>query len=321
MAKADVRQLVHTPAEMMTSYVAWAEQAQANPGVPFGVKVIDEHMIPMKPGDLVTILGRPGDGKSSILAYLARQEEKRIQARKAKDEVVVYVTWEQTCEELVAFFMADEYSVSDVAWGRVDLDMVRRQAVKGGGRPLWIIGHGIGRAGKGAPRMTPDVVLGAIESMAADFGIRPVLLLFDYLQLIPVERAGERLQQVTEATIRIKEVAQRVGAPAVAAVQASRDVDTRQVKLAESYDAQWSSSIEQTSDKMFALWRPARTQELKGKLVEMEDGHRYAVTDSLLLLRMLKQRFDRGRYTWAMHFDPAYLKLAELETRTINNAY
>jgi len=148
-----------------------------------------------------------------------------------------------------------------------------------------------------------------------------VLLLFDYLQLIPVERAGERLQQVTEATIRIKEVAQRAGAPAVVAVQASRDVDQRAVKLAEAHEAQWSSSIEQTSDKMFSLWRPARTQELQGKQIEMEDGTRHVVTDTLLLVRMLKQRFERGRQTWALHFDPASLHLAEREMRMIDHAY
>jgi len=86
-------------------------------------------------------------------------------------------------------------------------------------------------------------------------------------------------------------------------------------------DAQWASSIEQTSDKMFSLWRPARTQELHGKQIEMEDGTRYEVTPTLMLIRMIKQRFEQGRATWAMHFDPAYLKLAELETRRIENGY
>jgi len=36
-----------------------------------------------------------------------------------------------------------------------------------------------------------------------------------------------------------------------------------------------------------------------------------------LIMRMLKQRFDRGRYTWAMYFNPALLRLAEMETREV----
>lgn len=318
----NVDRLVHTPADMMAGYVAWAERAQANPGIKFGVADIDKRMIPMKPGDLTTILGRPGDGKTSILAYLAKQEAQRIVDRDAVGrEAVVYVTWEQSCEELTAFFMAGkEYSVSDVAWGRVDLDVVRRQAAKGAAVPIWVIGHGINRAGEKVPRMTPDVVLAAIESMEEEFGIRPTLMLFDYLQLIPIPQATRRVDQVTEVPIRIKEVALRVGAPAVAGVQASRDVDNRQEKLAEARDAQWASSIEQTSDKIFSLWRPARTQPI-GSFIGSENGHRYEVSDTLLLIRMVKQRFDKGRFTWAYYFDPAYLKLVELETRRLDHAY
>lgn len=315
----EVRRLVHTPAEMMTSYLRWAEQAQGNPGIRFGVEGIDSKMIPIRPGELVSILGRPGDAKTSILAFLAKQEAQRIVDRgQTEHEAVVYVTWEQSCEELTAFFMAgQQYSVSDVAWGRVDLEQIRQQTVTGAGIPIWVIGHGIGRAGKKVPRMTPDAVLEAIESMEQDFGVRPTLMLFDYLQLIPIPNARERVQQVTEVPIRIKEVALRVGAPAVSGVQASRDVDNRTEKLAELQDAQWASSIEQTSDKVFSLWRPARTQAI-GSYIKSESGHEYKVTDTLLLVRMLKQRGDKGRFTWAMYFDPAYLKLAELETRHVN---
>ena len=210
-----------------------------------------------------------------------------------------------------------EYSVSDVAWGKVDLEKLRAQAVQHSRTPIWVIGHGISRAGAKVPRMTPDVVRAAIESMHEEFGIRPTLMLFDYIQLIPIRDAGERVQQVTEAPIRIKEVALRVGAPAVCGVQASRDVDGRADKLAEARDAQWASSIEQTSDKLFSLWRPARTQPI-GSQIESESGRKFTVSDNLLLIRMLKQRFSKGRYTWAKFFDPAYLKLAELETRHIN---
>lgn len=322
MTDSGARRLIHTPAEMMTGFMEYAERAQADPGIPFGVRGIDQKMIPMRPGQLICIMGRPGDGKTSILAYLAKQEADRILSRGMEtEEAVVFVTWEQAAEELTAFILAGkDYSVSDVAWGRVKLDTLRKQVVKGARTPIWIIGHGIGRAGEKMPRMTPEVVFQAIESMREDFGVRPTLMLFDYLQLIPITNTRERVQQVTEAPIRIKEVALRVGAPAVAAVQASRDVDSRAEKLAEIRDAQWASSIEQTADKVFSLWRPARS-EPPGDFIETESGERLEVTETLLLIRMLKQRMDRARFTWKMHFDPAYLRLAELETRSMNDGY
>ncbi len=98
------------------------------------------------------------------------------------------------------------------------------------------------------------------------------------------------------------------------AVELDHEVDDRQEKLAELRDAQWASSIEQTSDKVFSLWRPARTQQI-GSEIQSETGKKYTVSDTLLLIRMLKQRGDKGRFTWALYFDPAYLKLAEMETR------
>jgi replicative DNA helicase len=318
MAQSDqfnARQLVHTPAEMMTELVQWAEGIQRDPGITFGIDAIDKVVIPMRPGNLVCIIARPGHAKTSLLVYLARQEARRILERGTQNtEAVVYTTWEQTSEELTAMLMADvDIDFSDISWGRASLDAIKRKAIKGVKQPVWIIGHGISRAGLSIPRMTPDLVLAAIESMRKDFGITPTMMLFDYLQLIPTRVAKERVQQVTEMPIRLKELAMRIGAPAVAAVQASREVDGRTPPLPELNDAQWASSIEQTADKCFSLWRPIKTMEEDDE-VEVS-GTTYVVNETLLIVRLLKQRGDRGRYTWGMYFNPSLLKLAELETR------
>lgn len=312
----DARDLVHTPAEMMAELVAWAERTAQDPGIKFGIDAIDQKVIPLRPGNLGCIIARPGMGKTSLLVYLARQEGHRIIERGTqKSEAVVYTTWEQTSEELTAMLVADpRISFSDIAWGRASVDSVKEYAVKGAGSPVWIIGHGISRAGLKIPRMTPDLVLTAIESMRTDFGVTPTLMLFDYLQLIPTRRAQDRVQQVTEMPIRLKELAMRVGAPAIAAVQAGRDVDGRTPPIPEMRDAQWGSAIEQTADKIFALYRPIQTME-EGAFLEI-GANTYMVNETLLIVRLLKQRGDRGRFTWGMYFDPALMKLAEMELRT-----
>lgn len=313
--KTDFRILVHTPAELGNEYLAWAEAIQRKPGLSFGIPAIDKIVIPVRPGELVSFIARPGHGKTSLMAFLARQEAERIMARgKNGEEAVVYCTWEQSAEELEAFFQSDDdFSISDVAWGRVDLDRIKQKAVKRASLPIWVVGHGIGRANQLAPRMTPEAVLKAIETMQADFGVKPTLLLFDYIQIIPTERARDRIQQVTEMPILIKELALRLGAPAVAGVQAGRDVDGRAIKLPEMRDAQWASSIEQTSDKVFSLWRPWQTEQ-PSQMIELLDGMRAEVTEWLFVMRLLKQRGERGRHTWALYFEPHRLRLAEMET-------
>lgn len=321
MDKDSLRSLIHTPAELSAAYVRYAELIQENPGIPFYVECIDDKVIPQRPGNLTIVCARPGHGKTSIMAYIANRHAEAIRdAGRASKECVIYITWEQMAEELEAFFQArGSYSVTDFHWGRVPIDTVRKASLKRASLPLYIIGHSVIRTptGKGIPRLFPSVVLAAIETMEEDFGVKPTLLCFDYMQIIPIERASDRVQQVTEAPVRIKEVAARVGASALVGAQARQEVDDRKIKIPGLRDAQWASAIGQTADKMFGLWRPALNVKA-GSSIKIEDRS-FEVTETLLINRLLKQRGDQGRATWGMYFDPAYLKLAEMEIEVEDN--
>ena len=315
--RGDFRQLVHTPAELATYYVDWAQRIIENPGISLGVPALDRFVIPLRPGDLMGIIARPGHGKSSLMAYLAMEEAKRIYKRgMVGKEAVIYVTWESSAEEIENFWMAQgKYSASDVAWGRVPIDVIKAHAIKRPQLPIWTIGHAISKAGQPMPRMNLNAVLGAIESMEADFGIKPTLMLFDYIQLIPVDGIQDRQRRVTEVPPMVKELALRVGAPAVCGVQAAREVDDLKYKIPEMTHAQWASSIEQAADKLFSLWRPYRTEGPEGEPIRLTKNSRcFRITPELTIVRMLKQRGDDGRHTWAMYFAPQYLRLAEMET-------
>ena len=310
--------LLNTPAELARQYAQWYKHILENPGVLWGIPAVDKHVIPMRPGDLVGIVARPGHGKSSLMAYLARTEARGIMERRKENpdnnEIVVYVTWESSAEEIETFFMSDgEFSASDVAWGRVPYDVIMRKLTKRAEFPLWTIGHSIQRAGQPMPRMTLNAVLNCIEYVGRDWKVKPTLLLFDYLQLIPIHGARNRVEQVLEAPPKIKELAQRVGAPAVCGVQAARAVDERKVKIPQPHDCQWGSSIEQGSDKLFGLWRPWKTEPPGQEPIEVAPGQFAPITEDLLIMQMNKQRGDNGRFTWGLHFAPQYLKLTALE--------
>lgn len=316
------RELVHTPAERAAERVKWAQELQDVPGVPFGIPTIDKQkiIVPFHPGDMVTFCARPGHGKTSMLAFFARAEAKRILMRgKGKKECVVYVTWEQVSEEIdMVLDINDQYTVSDIVWGRVDMKLVEMRSTKGAGSPIYIIGDSLARTNIKSPRMYPEVVFQAIESIKKDFGVRPTLLCFDYIQLIPISQLADRQKQVLQAAHRAKEIAKRVGCPAVVAVQARREVDTRDYKMPGLWDAQWSSAIEQTADKYFSLWRPWLTEphvDQNGNPTTIKiDGKDIKITPELLVLAMLKQRFAEPKKTWCLRFQPQYLKLCEMET-------
>ena len=296
--RSDYRSLVHTPSELAAEYVQWAKERHENPGVTWGVPALDSQMMPARPGEVVGILGRPGMGKTSLLACVAMKEADRIVARgKEETECVVYVTWESSSEELSNFFLASgAYSVSDIARGSIPIETIEKESLRLVRRPIWVIGMGIGRANSAGIKMTAAVVYKAIETMQEDFGIKPTLACFDYLQIMSSATHSDRIQAVAEAPVKIKELALTIGAPAFVGIQASRNVDGYSVKIPAQKDCQWGSSVEQAMDKLLALWRPALTEE-QGATIELDDGSQYMVNDTLLVVRKLKERFNFGPRT------------------------
>ena len=203
--------------------------------------------------------------------------------------------------------------------GRVDEETLRRRAIQWGARePIWLVGSSLARTNVKSPRMFPEVIFAALESMQDEFGVKPTLLLFDYIQLIPVRGQSRRFEQVMNAAHLVKELLTRVGCPGAVAGQAGRQVDERAWKVPGPADGQFSSSIEQTTDKGFGIWRPWLTEDHfdeDGNQATLRlDGIDYPITRELLIMQMWKQRFGPSPHTWALHLDPRYLRLCELET-------
>lgn len=314
------RLFLHTPADVNQSYVEWARRLQEEPGIKYGC-VLDRHMIPLHPGDLMAAVARPGHGKSSFMAYMAKKTALDIIKRGAEDEAVVYVTWEQSIEEIEAFFQSGgKYTSTDMAWGRVPMDVIKRNAVKRPALPIWFVGYSNRHAGIEKPRMYVDYVYEAIEGMQREYGKRPVLLLLDYIQIIPVERGGKRFEQVAHATTLTKELLMNLGVAGIAGVQASRDVDKYNEKIPTMSDAQHSSEIEQRADKQIALWRPIKDIDPAAHPTIDIAGKSYANDEQLLVMRLLKQRFDVGYGTFPVRFKPQTLEMFDYETRPANGS-
>ena len=311
----DIRDFIHSPPDLAKSTLKWAEQMRNDPGISLGVPCLDRQVVPFRPGDLITVLGRPGNGKSSFLCWLARQEARRLKEK----QCVVFVTWETTAEVLdITMQVTKGVSVADVAWGRANMELLKLMSIKRGSLPIWIIGHGVGGTDKKLPRLTPRKVFEAIGSIREDYNIEPTMVLIDYIQIVPIEgyNSNDRVQIVTEIPYRLKELAMRLGVAVVAAAQAHRRVDDRKIKLPEMQDALWASSIEQASDKIFSLWLPTTTED-PGAVIKI-GGKDYPVTPTLFFLKLLKQKKYKGRFTWPLYFSIEDLRLAALESDVEN---
>lgn len=316
-----LRYFVHTPAETATGYVRYAEEIKAHPGVKFGC-ILDSHVIPLRPGKMMAILARSGHGKTSFGGAILLNEARRLVEQKLTDRFyVAHITWEQTVEELEAMYQDSQgYNVTDVAWGRVPLDTVRANSLKRPGKPIWLLGESLYTGDFDSPPMTIESVYNAIRAIWLQWRLLPSLLFLDYVQDIPVPDERERYAQVSAATRLSKRLAIKAACPVLLGVQANRRVDDHKQSnpIPSERDTEWSAVIEHKADALAALWRPIKTFGLHEKPTINIAGTEYQNGDNLLVIKLLKQRFEKGTGIWAVNFNPATLALHDYTVREVH---
>jgi replicative DNA helicase len=83
------------------------------------------------------------------------------------------------------------------------------------------------------------------------------LLVIDYIQLINVGKAkGNREQEISEISRKIKLLAKELNIPIIAIAQLSRQVEASDPKIPFLHHLRESGSIEQDADMVLMLWRP-----------------------------------------------------------------
>jgi len=324
----DPLDIIFSPAQVARAGTAYIENRCSNigDGVPFGVPTVDAQFLPMLSGELLTIIARPGHGKTMHLMRWARHRAQWLQSNGIVDRVVVYLTLEQNLEELYAFTVAPEVSipVDLMARGKLDVDqleLIRNYGVRRVSLPLWFLGHSAEHRKK-RPRIDLTNVGDALwrienweEEGKRDLKIDMVFV--DYLQRIPFEgRPENKIIGIDENLNALKDMALRFACPIAVGVQSRREVDSYTPPIPEMGDGAWCAGIEQCSDKVMACVRPVKYKqpgEMFGKTIV--EGR----NQSLLVL--WKQRLGDAPFFWWLTFDPQYNRLNEAEEqiyKTVN---
>jgi len=259
-----------TAANLSVKLVESLHQQQGQ-GITFGIKRLDEVMNPLRPGELISVYGLPGHHKSSIMNWLSTRALATIDPE--SDDVVVRVTWEQSIEEDTLAWLARDSNIpmTQMVRGKLSEDewqLILKSSVRRAVTPLWLVGHSQIRSGErrqARPQMTMTDVGLALEYICEDatpHKLNIKLVVLDYLQRIrPDPQDGDnRREQVLEMVNRAKNCALSFGCPVLLGVQARREVAERQRKMPTEQDAQETSNVEQTSDKVITLWYPHKTE-------------------------------------------------------------
>jgi replicative DNA helicase len=310
--KTDITDIAYGPQEASSLAIKKIDQLRHDigGGVKTGIDDVDRLVLPFRPGELITVLGYTSNYKSGFMNWLSKQAIKSIPT--GKDEIVIRVTWEQSVEEDTLQWLAGDSNMSvsklargdvnEAEWKKLLVSSVHRAIV-----PMWIIGHSeieSREKRRARPRMTMTDVGQAIQYIvneATDTQWRVRMIVLDYLQRIRPDKGDgdSKREQMMEAVNKAKDMAISFGCPVVLGVQTRRESQTHEKdKFPTIDDGQETSNIEQSSDKMFGLWYPIKTEE-EGSMVSG-----IKVDKHLLMLRLLKQKLGEAPKTFALRLDP-----------------
>lgn len=320
--KRDYSSILFTPEEagIVTANHLRARRENKNFAIPFGLKSIDNEdkegngYVPLMRGEVESVIARPGHGKTGTMVARARARAAFLKSKGLdKTRAVVYITLEQMVEELNAFNIAADrrMSITKMAKGEItdaEWKICLEEGINRRYVPVWNIGYS-GASDKKQIRVDLDGIEGALRLVQDQHKMDLDMVFIDYLQRIPYDRAESKTIGVSDCLDGIKNLAMwKLKFPCVVGVQAGRDVDDRPEPVPTDADGQWTSNIEQTSDKIISLVRPRKYRREGDKFGSVVvQGH------CQILVSVLKQRMGASNFARWEYYDPIYNKLDELE--------
>lgn len=185
-------------------------------GVPSGFTDLDKLLGGFQPSDLIIIAGRPGSGKTSFALSLMQNAARDYHKR------VALFSLEMSAEQLV------QRLVSSMAV--IDSQSLRLGRITDDDYPKLV--QATGELSEtnifidDSAALTPIEIRAKARRLQSEFGID--LLIIDYLQLMTVRgNIQNRVQEVSQISRQLKELARELNVPVIALSQLSRAVESR----------------------------------------------------------------------------------------------
>lgn len=220
-----------------------SKQDGALRGVPTGFADLDDKLAGLQKGNLIILAARPGVGKTTLAINIAQH-----MAVKHKRSVGVF-SLEMSSEELADRMLVGQADID--AWklktGRLNDDEFTRLSIAMGElaeAPVYI---------DDTPGMSILEMRTKARRLQVEHGVE--LIIVDYLQLAKSRNLENRVQEVSEISQGLKNMARELKVPVLALSQLSRLVEQRGTKRPQLSDLRESGSIEQDADVVMFLWR------------------------------------------------------------------
>jgi replicative DNA helicase len=219
-------------------------------GVPTGFSKLDLYLGGLQKSDLIILASRPSQGKTAFALNIARY------LAVGENIPVGIFSLEMSKDQIVDRFIALEAQVSlwRLRTGKLindgdvnELSLVYEASERLKKAPIFV---------DDSPSLTDLQIRTMSRKLKHEIG-ELGLIIIDYLQLIRSNKKFEsRVQEVSEVSKNLKEIARELEVPVLAISQLSREPEKRISSIPRLSDLRESGSIEQDSDVVLFIHRP-----------------------------------------------------------------
>lgn len=224
-----------------------AHNGEETPGVATGIAALDRFLGKFKPGQLILLGGRPSMGKSAVALQIALHVARGgggvvlSTLEMAPEAMAMRALSEQTGRNGTAINYGDfEKPLAD--WQMQKLGDAAKQVAE---LPIQFLS---------TEYRDPAALYAGVKQAARWFENGPALVVIDYLQLLKAD-GRSRMEQITQISIALKELAMRLQVPVLALSQLSRALESREDKRPMLSDLRESGQLEQDADAVLFCYR------------------------------------------------------------------
>ena len=218
-------------------------------GVVSGFNDLDNMLGGLQNSDLVILAGRPSMGKTALATNIAFNAAKYYSNEEEKGSVVMF-SLEMSAEQIGLRILAEQSRIPSDKLRKGELNEKDSAALSSTYQEI----HQLNFFFDDSPNLTVSELRSKLRRYKKLYNIK--LVLIDYLQLIKSERSRDnRVNELSEITRSLKQLAKEFDLPVVSLSQLSRQVENRDDKRPLLSDLRESGSIEKDADVVMFIYR------------------------------------------------------------------
>ncbi len=214
-------------------------------GVPTGFRDLDNKLAGLQESNLIILAARPGQGKTGFALNIAQYVAVKAGLP------IGFFSLEMSKEELVDRLLVAQadidawklktgrFSENDKDWEKLSLAMGELAEA-----PIYI---------DDTPGLSISEMRTKARRLQMEHGLKMIVV--DYLQLMHGRTMDNRVQEVSEISQSLKNLARELKVPVLAISQLSRAVESRGTRKPQLADLRESGAIEQDADVVMFLYR------------------------------------------------------------------